>query len=68
MTFQATTNQATNAPANDQTTKLSPSRVGTCGGLCLLIGLTLLYLPAILPFVAVSFVLRTLGFQTKSPR
>ena len=58
MTFQTTTNQVDAVPAIDQETKLSPSRIGTCGGLCLLVGLTLLYLPALLPFFLVSVILR----------
>ena len=58
MTFQTTTNELDALPAIDQETKVVPSRIGTCGGLCLLAGLTLLYLPALLPFFLVSLILR----------
>lgn len=60
MTAQTVVTRVDAAPATAQATKLSSGWLGTCGGLCMLVGLTLLYLPAILPFVAVSFVLRVI--------
>ena len=60
MTLQTTVTRVTAAPAPAQATKLSSGWMGTFSGLCMLIGLTLLYLPAIFPFVAVSFALRVM--------
>ena len=58
MTLETTTDQATAVAATNPSTKLALCRMSTLGGLCLLVGLTLLYLPAILPFFLVSVVLR----------
>ena len=60
MTAQLIVKPVNAAPAAAPATKLFAGRVGTWGGLCMLVGLSLLYLPAILPCVAVTAVVRFL--------
>ncbi len=58
MTAHTTVNRASATPANVQGTKVSSGWLGSFGGILMIVGLFLLYLPAILPFVLASYLLR----------